>query len=235
MGSSGLMASISNGYLAPTGEKLLSKNVSALKAMPDGGLWVGYSFGGTVFIKDGHLTNYSESEGLPSASISSFAKDDEGFTWAATTRGLMRLDGSHWHKVGSDWNYPADHAAFLLTDAQGTLWVTTEEKLFFLPRGARRFSETTIAIKGLVNIVQAPDGTLWLNTGGVIRRLTWTKGEWRVDGPEIRTQSHILLIDRDGGLWCGSQSDGIVRIQVLGRLGTGGGPCFEYSYRALYR
>jgi signal transduction histidine kinase/ligand-binding sensor domain-containing protein len=211
-------------YLPPAGEKFLSKSVNALKAMPDGGLWIGYIFGGAVLVKDGHLTNYSEHDGLPSASIASFAKDGEGFIWAATTRGLMRLDGSHWRKVGSDWHYPADHATFLLTDTQGTLWVTTEQKLFFLPRGARRFSETTVAIKGLVNIAQAPDGSLWLSTGGVIRRLNWIKNEWRVDGPEIRTQSHILLIDSDGGLWCGSQSAGLTRIRVLARLGTGSVP-----------
>jgi ligand-binding sensor domain-containing protein len=133
----------------------------------------------------------------------------------------MRLDGKHWHKVGSDWNYQADHATFLLTDTQGTLWATTEEKLMFLPRGARKFSETTVAIKGQVFMAQAPNGSLWLSTGGVIRRLSSAKDGWQLDGPEIRANYYAFLIDSNGGLWGGSRDDGIFYIPTLARLGAG--------------
>jgi signal transduction histidine kinase/ligand-binding sensor domain-containing protein len=167
------------------------------------------------------LTNYSEHEGLPSASIYAFAKDGEGSMWATTTRGLMRLDGSRWRKVGSDWNYPADYSIDALTDARGTLWVATEEKLFFLPRGARRFSETTVAIKSPLNISNAPDGALWLGTGGAIRRLSSTVNGWRLDGPTIQIPFHIFLIDRTGGLWCAGSDHGLLHIPALAQLGTG--------------
>ncbi len=207
-------------YIPPTGDKFLSTSVGALAAMPEGGLWIGYSFGGAGFLKDGHLTNYTERDGLPSASIYRFEKDGEGSIWAATTRGLMRLDGSHWRKIGLDWNYPADHAIFLLTDRQGTLWVATENKLYFLPRGARKFSETTIILKDQVYMAEAPDGTLWLNTGGAIRQLRPTNEGWQLGGPTILTPYYIFLIDSTGGLWCARNDHGLSHIPALSQLGT---------------
>ena len=207
-------------YVPPSGQKLLSNNIRLVKAMPDGGLWVAYAFGGLSLIKDGRLTNYSESEGMPSGSTYAIAKDGEGCMWAATTRGLMRLEGSHWNKVQSDWKFPENHATNLFSDNRGTLWVITEKKLMFLPRGARSFSQTSVSVKGLPMMAQAPDGTLWLNNGGVIRRLSSTKEGWRLDGPAIKATSWIV-IDRNGALWTGNEDVGLLHVTNLSQLREG--------------
>ena len=71
------------------------RNVVSLFAVPDGGLWVGYRYGGVSFIKDGTVTDYGKPEGLPSSAVLAFARDRRGAIWiAAGQDGLARLEGS---------------------------------------------------------------------------------------------------------------------------------------------
>lgn len=52
-----------------------SDHVRALKAS-DGGLWIGFRWGGAAYLKDGRITNYGEAEGLaPASTIGSIAVD----------------------------------------------------------------------------------------------------------------------------------------------------------------
>jgi len=53
-------------YHPPSGEDLLSSDISVVTAMPEGGLWIGYQSGGPSFLENGHIRNFSEAEGLPS-------------------------------------------------------------------------------------------------------------------------------------------------------------------------
>src|SRR5271154_3075885 len=62
---------------------LPSSAVFSLKAVTDGGIWVGYLAGGASFLKDGRATNYSEPDGLPFGRIRCFAQDPTGTVWAA--------------------------------------------------------------------------------------------------------------------------------------------------------
>src|SRR5436305_1059322 len=79
---------------------------SALMAVPDGGLWVGYARGGASLLKDGRSTNYSEREGFPVGRVRSFARDFDGAIWAGVVGSFTRLEGSRWEKVQAEWNYP---------------------------------------------------------------------------------------------------------------------------------
>jgi hypothetical protein len=80
--------------------------VVSLMALPDGGLWTGYSRGGASLLQDGGLKNYSDFDGLPTGTVRCFARDLNGTVWAAVVGGLARLQGKHWRKIWKDWNYP---------------------------------------------------------------------------------------------------------------------------------
>lgn len=201
-------------YQAPSGEKLLSNYISTLMAVPGGGLWVGYQFGGASFIKEGQLTNYAEREGLLSTSVTHFARDGEGVIWAATGLGLMRLEGSHWRKVQKDWDYPRDNARVLFTDQQGMLWVATPgESLMFLPRGARKFRSTEVRVADVVSFSQTSDGTLLLSTDGMIRRLSLGDRGWHVEDPGVKAEPVSTLVDRNGVFWAATLRDGLLRVR----------------------
>ena len=93
-------------YKPQSGQAFPQRNVVSLFAVPDGGLWVGYWYGGVSFIKDGTVTNYGKEEGLPSRPVLAFARDRQGAIWIAAGKdGLARLEGSRWRKIGADWGF----------------------------------------------------------------------------------------------------------------------------------
>ena len=90
-------------YELPAGEKSRSDHVYSLQATSDGGLWIGFRWGGAAFLKDGRITNYGEAEGLnPGATVFRISVDLESTVWAATNSGLARLVGPRWQRVGPD-------------------------------------------------------------------------------------------------------------------------------------
>src|ERR1700691_1662409 len=42
-----------------------SNTLTTLMAVPDGGLWIGYTTGGASLLKAGRLTNYTDRDGFP--------------------------------------------------------------------------------------------------------------------------------------------------------------------------
>lgn len=58
-----------------TGQAQRSWSVSVLLALPDGALWIGYHQGGVSSLVRGWLTSWPPGEGLPSGTVTAFARD----------------------------------------------------------------------------------------------------------------------------------------------------------------
>ena len=100
-------------YKPQSGQAFPQRNVVSLFAVPDGGLWVGYWYGGVSFIKNGTVTDYGKAEGLPSRAVLAFARDRQGAIWIAAGKdGLARLEGSRWREIGTDWGFQAQPMPF---------------------------------------------------------------------------------------------------------------------------
>ena len=80
-------------YTSQSGPAFPQRNVISLFAVPDGGLWVGYWYGGVSFIKDGTVTDYGTPEGLPSRAVLAFARDRQGAIWIAAGQGWAGSTG----------------------------------------------------------------------------------------------------------------------------------------------
>jgi signal transduction histidine kinase/ligand-binding sensor domain-containing protein len=191
----------------------ITSDVSALKALDDGSLWIGYEFGGASLLKDGRLTNYGDREGMPVGTVFGFAGDRQHAVWAATVKGLVRFDGSSWQSIGSEWNYPEGKSKAVFVDRDGTLWAATGETLMSLAPGARRFEDTGRRAGWVVQMAQAPDGTVWTaDAFGTVQATTSASGGAPASASVIRVESGGLLFDRDGALWVGSLGDGLRRV-----------------------
>ena len=119
-------------YKPPSGRFFPQRSVASLFAVPDGGLWVGYWYGGVSFIRNGTVTDYGSREGLPSHPVLAFARDRRGAIWiAAGDGGLARLQGSRWSKIGTDWGF-AGQAYTVFVDHAGTVWVGTPTSVTYL-------------------------------------------------------------------------------------------------------
>jgi PAS domain S-box-containing protein len=185
--------------------------VSSLLALPNGDLWIGFS-NGICLLKNGHITNYTNRDGLPGGNVWRFAQDRKGTIWAATNGGLARLEGDRWKVVGRNWNFPGKSALTVFVDRQGTLWVSTENTLVFLPSGARRFQSVGIQVGPVLQIAEAANGKLWLaETTRSVRPMPLPNKRQSPDHTEIKVGSQAILFDNDGALWITTMGDGLRR------------------------
>jgi hypothetical protein len=79
-----------------------------------------------------------------------------GQRWSGLVRGLPLA--ANWGRLGLSGKY----AKTVFVDREGTLWVATEDTVVFLPRGQTVFQETGEHVGRVLQMSQAPDGTLWL-------------------------------------------------------------------------
>src|ERR1700743_285219 len=128
-----------------------------LLATPDGGLWIGLNWGGAIFLKDGHTIGYDLWKGVAQGAVYQFTVDQLSTLWAGTTTGLAKFDGSRWHRVGKDSGFSGKSAQALFVDRAGTLWVASEDTLFFLPRGETTFRIYKDHAGHITSIGQTPD------------------------------------------------------------------------------
>lgn len=192
--------------------------VSTLMALPDGSLWIGYLRGGASFLKDGRVTNYSEAEGFPVGRVRCFAQDHEGTIWAGVVGGFTRFDGSRWHTIRMDWNYPSRSAWTLYVDKEGTLWVTTGAGIMFLPKGEKKFQATGVHADAVFAFAQAPDGTMLFHDHGqnTVRAYRPSINAGNDPSPQFNIPAEAIHFDRDGALWLAGH--GVSRLSFPNRL-----------------
>jgi signal transduction histidine kinase/ligand-binding sensor domain-containing protein len=189
-------------------ERLSSKSIITLFAPPSGGLWIGFTFGGVAFLKDGHVTFYTKSEGLPPGSVKTFVQQPDGFVWVATVEGLARLEGTRWRVIGADMKYPVTDAWSLLVDSTGALWVGTIGKLYLLPKGETIFREIDANLVGRPELAESPTGAVWAVDEVGVRKIHQNKNL----NSRVKSAQREMFFDRDGGLWTARFPGGMRRI-----------------------
>jgi len=209
-------------YTPQNGSLLPDAVLNVLSASPDGGLWIGYNQGGLSFLKNGKITNFTERDGLPAGQTRCIAQDMDGIVWAAFVGGLARFDGKHWQRILMDWNYPGKTASSLLVDYAGTIWAASEDRIFFLPRGARLFQDAGLSVTASM-LVLAPDNVLWLTEPrkNSLVPLRMQAGLLKRSLTKIEVADWKPIFDHNGGLWIGSWGNGILHVPFPNELGEG--------------
>jgi signal transduction histidine kinase/ligand-binding sensor domain-containing protein len=216
-------------YDGPAGRPFESTNIRTIAASADGGLWIGFTFGGISFLNNGSIVHYGEHEGLPIGSVINIVTDGNGVTYAATTRGLYRLGGNRWEPVIVDAGDAKPRLFAATVDRAGTLWVVTDAAVYARPVGATNFSEIAKRNKDNfpslpeASLAGGPDGGMWvtnMNWVGELTRLgALTDSQ---SGPREFTFGDIkstngIFFDREGNLWIGGSN--AVRRLAAGTLG----------------
>jgi signal transduction histidine kinase len=200
-------------YQAQPGTDLPAGAVTSLLALANGDLWIGFKPGAISLLRNGHVVNYGRSDGVPPAYITSLAQDPTGTIWAGSLGGLVRLENNRWKKVERKWNFPGTITRSLYVDRAETLWAATENSLVFLPRGARAFQATGIHFGEVAQIVEAPNGKLWMaETTRSVRPVPLHTRLAPSDESEVRVGSVGILFSREGVLWITTIGDGLRRV-----------------------
>ena len=207
-------------YEPAAGQELPSRIINMLHALPDGALWIGYTRGGASVLAGGRLVSYDAGRGMPSSTVTAFARDSTGTMWAATISGIVRLVNGRWQSVGPENGYPGGPTADLLVDRRGTLWAAELTGVYALSRGASRFVRRAPSLTtgesdpGGGGLREAPDGSVWgaaVALGPV--QLSGPEGGPPPAGPARYTGPgwRNLFIDRQGYAWRLGHTGQIIR------------------------
>jgi ligand-binding sensor domain-containing protein/signal transduction histidine kinase len=196
----------------PADKHLPSNHIWSLFATRDGTLWIGTS-NGLVSWKGGKLTEYGE---LAGQYIYGLFEDREGTVWAsgrAVTGGKLCAIRS-----GSVQCYGEDGAlgrgAFsLYEDRKGNLWAGVKDGLWRWKPGPPTFYPLPGEPDGIQGLGEDVDGALLVGWNGGVHRFVDGKTE-AIPFPNTVGQfrARRLLRDRDGGLWIGTQQQGLVHL-----------------------
>ncbi len=207
-------------YQPESGPAFLSNHVTALQALPNGDLWIGFQDRGASLLRNGRCTNYPFADWLPPGKIYFFVQDHDGTIWAGANTGLARFVDGQWRRIGDDWGIPSGRVHTIYVDHKGTLWVAVQDKIVFLPRGARRFQTTDIKVIQVMQFTESREGTLWMaETTRSVRPVPLAENTHGQE-PEIQVGSRAILFDDDGSLWITSIGDGMRRIPFPGQLNS---------------
>jgi signal transduction histidine kinase/ligand-binding sensor domain-containing protein len=122
-------------------KRLPSQLVKGILAEPDGGMWVGYYFGGVSHIVGEQITTYHD--GVPPGTAFAFNRAPDGTLWMASTGGLARFVGGAWRPVGNEMGYDGSALDDMSMSQDGRLWLTTTKHAYLvLSRGGTRFEPT---------------------------------------------------------------------------------------------
>jgi signal transduction histidine kinase/ligand-binding sensor domain-containing protein len=202
-------------WQSPTGAQLPSSNIGSLLAARDGTLWIG-TYRGLASWKDGELIQYHEMDGQ---SIYALREDHEGTVWAGTwTAPTGRLCEIHKSRVtchGEDGSFGLGVLS-LCEDGSGNLWAGAATGLWrWKPGPPKLYSMPETEIR---NLIEGDHGAILISMPGGIRQFRDGNLEPYVRStswPQFNSES--LLRDRDGGLWIGTQHQGLLHLHQ-GRL-----------------
>lgn len=121
------------------GEKLLSPSINAISALPDGGMAVGYLFGGMSLLTPKGSTHYTAGKNYPLGTTKDFLIDPSGTLYALTSTAFVALNKGVWQQVG-DAGMTSASARTIRHDAEGTLWVLNDREFFARRKNEQRFT-----------------------------------------------------------------------------------------------
>ena len=97
----------------------------SIRAMTEdraGHFWVGTA-NGLVRIETNQWVWFTQTNGLPSDTITSLCPDDQGVLWVGTSKGLVRFENDQWTTYTTAEGLAGNSIGYLLDDAQGSLWI----------------------------------------------------------------------------------------------------------------
>ena len=199
-----------------TTDGLPSNAITALAVANTGDLWIGTDKGLSVYDKI-HFTNFDTNHGLPDNGIRCIEIDANQQVWIGTTSGLGLFENASIKPFRGADGLPNNTILSLQSLTDGTLAIGTEVGLFrFDGKEFTTFQALeTMRPTKVTSIIQEGEKGLSLGTwNGLIRSDGANLQNLRSrDGLPNNTIEHVLR-DRNGQLWIGLNTGGLVRYSI---------------------
>jgi signal transduction histidine kinase/ligand-binding sensor domain-containing protein len=190
-------------FVSP-GDQLLYTDISSVKALADGSIWVGYRYGGASEIRDGRIAkHYPAEKGRLNGTTWDFARDPQGQVWVATSRGLFMLKEGEFHPAAQEPGAPPVPALQIVFEKNGALWLRSTNGIYSRAPGTASLKAIPGAW-GWGGLLAHPDGSILANdhVAGGIRTIRGPD----IGGPPLAWlpapgPTGQLALDHAGRLW----------------------------------
>jgi hypothetical protein len=135
-------------YFLP--EEIASGEVRTLAMIAASTLWIGTAGGIDVYEGGKRAHSIGGDDGLPCTDVWKLTADSHGVVWAATTKGLARLNGKTWSWRNSQRWLPSDDVHDVAVADDGTAFVATAGGLSILKRKKLTLAEKAKHFENLV-------------------------------------------------------------------------------------
>jgi ligand-binding sensor domain-containing protein/signal transduction histidine kinase len=187
--------------------------VRQLEQDAKGNLWIATSDSGLLRMRDGVLSRFSHSNGLPSNAVRCVVPGKDGELWVCTSEGLSRFTGGHFTAFRQA---PLARARTGCAAKDGSIWFAGDGPRLTVWKDGRFTSYTLHSMPPFASVrtmLCSSNGDLWIGTSGGLIRLRDAKEKLfsHADGlPDDRIFS--LMQDHDGSIWIGTD-DGFARLR----------------------
>jgi signal transduction histidine kinase/ligand-binding sensor domain-containing protein len=203
-------------WQSPRNASLPSEQISSLLVARDGTLWIGTTRGIASW-KEGRLTRHQGPNEAYSAGR--LLEDRDGTIWAT----IFLLQINRWVLCAFQLDHAECHgkdggagsgALGLYEDRKENLWVGTPEGLWRWKPAPAQFYPLEPETNGLQGLAEDEKGGLLISRRGRVERFVDGRTEIRYPLPAAAAQLQFLraLSDRDGSLWLGSSSAGLLHV-----------------------
>ena len=196
-------------------EGLGSDEIWAAARDSAGVLWVGHREGLSTL--DPETRRFRKwSTGSDRTWITSLFSTNDGYLWAQTSRGLLRLN-SRTHQV-KPFGFPSVNR--VVKDGHDRLWVLTDRGAFASSgTGASRAFSLLAESSGLslTNAVEAPDGTVWFSSAPTL--YSWRNNQWKayqVSSLHLGRDLTTIAVDHSGDILVAGNDKGGFRLRLRG-------------------
>src|SRR5262245_1109778 len=197
-------------YGAPV-QALTHNSVTALYEDRQRNLWIGTGGNGLFLFRDGHFTQYTMRDGLPSDTVLALYQDPEGDVWVGTVDGgLVQLREGRFSAYTIEDGLPHNFATAVFEDSKGSLWIGTNGGIGRLKDGKITAWAAAQSRPENDSITEDRAGNLWFSARGQLTQfrdgqfIRWTTAQGLPHEP-VRE----LLGDRDGNLWISTPGHGL--------------------------
>ena len=196
----------------PADQPLPSNDIYCLLVTRDGTLWIGTAKGLARW-KDGKLTRYTELDGQY---VFALLEDREGSVWTGSVASpvgkLCAIRKAGVQCFGEDGSLGLGVFG-LYEDRKGQLWAGVRNGLWRWKPGPSKFYPLPGESAGTQGLGEDDDGTLLVGTvGGIKRVIDGQIQTYPLTGMRKKLDAERLLRDRNGGLWIGTFSQGLVHV-----------------------
>jgi signal transduction histidine kinase/ligand-binding sensor domain-containing protein len=221
-------------FRLPEGISPTSNYSYSFRVSSSGVLFAGSFLEGIITIDHDKIRAFGTKDGLPRAPIVSLAEGPDHHMRCVSAGRIFRLDRDRWSDEGVGENLPAGLADTLLFDRAGTLWVATNTgRLYFRRAGEQSFQitdETWDPAYGIMNLLEGPDGSLWIGLQNFKGKQESIIRQLNVEGHPAASPVRLeypygiwdLLFDQSGALWVTGQGVRRVTFIASGRTARGG-------------